>query len=86
MSPALEDELATALAIIAKQHEIITCWRTMHLPGELHFVPLPADMWAIITGSLHESALCVRQARTNSERHGSVVRRQADFGMVESCL
>jgi len=37
-------------------------------------------------GSLHESALCVRQARTNSERHGSVVRRQADFGMVESCL
>ncbi len=51
MSPALEDELATALAIIAKQHEIITCWRTMHLPGELHFVPLPADMWAIITAS-----------------------------------
>lgn len=51
MSTALEDELATALAVIAGQREIITCWRTMHLPGELHFVPLPTDMLAIITAS-----------------------------------
>ena len=59
-------------------NDVVVVDRDMR-PAEGHIV-------IAIVGSLHESALCVRQARTNSERHGSVVRRQADFGMVESCL
>jgi hypothetical protein len=51
MTHDLEAELAAAHRLVAQQHEVITCWRTMHLPGELHFVPLPADMWTIITAS-----------------------------------
>ena len=51
MKGSLETELAPARRLLARQHEVITCWRTMHLPAELHFVPPPADMWAIITAS-----------------------------------
>lgn len=51
MKDDLAAELAAAHRLVARQHELITCWRTMHLPGELHFVPLPGDMWAIITAS-----------------------------------
>lgn len=51
MTDDLEAELAAAHCFVARQHEVITCWRTMHLPGELHFVPVPADMWAIISAS-----------------------------------
>lgn len=51
MTDDLESELAVAHRLVARHNEVITCWRTMHFPGELHFVPLPADMWTIITAS-----------------------------------
>jgi len=51
MSPALVNELTAALQTVARQHEVVTCWATMFLPGELHFIPLPAEMWEIIRSS-----------------------------------
>lgn len=47
MTQRLEDELARAHAIVKRQHEIVTCWRTLYHPDELRFAPLPDDMWAI---------------------------------------
>ena len=51
MTQRLEDELARAHAIVKRQHEIVTCWRTLYHPDELRFAPLPDDMWASITAS-----------------------------------
>ncbi|WP_392369311.1 hypothetical protein [Sphingomonas hankookensis] len=51
MTQSLEDELARAHAIVGRQHEIVTCWRTLYHPGELRFTLLPDDMWSIITAS-----------------------------------
>lgn len=51
MTDELEIELAAAHRLVARQHEVITCWRRMYVPSELHFVPMPDDMWGIITTS-----------------------------------
>lgn len=44
-------ELAAAHRLVSRRHEIITCWRSMYVPGELRFVPLPPEMEAIIRSS-----------------------------------
>jgi hypothetical protein len=51
MTTDLERELVAAHRIVAHQHEIVTCWRSMYVPGELRFVPLPPEMEAIIRSS-----------------------------------
>lgn len=51
MNTGLEAELEAAHAIVSRQYEVITCWRTMFIPNELQFIPLPAEMWEIIRSS-----------------------------------
>ena len=48
---ALDTELSNAHATVTRQYEVVTCWRTIYLPAEMWWVPMPPDMLNVLRSS-----------------------------------
>ena len=44
----LDAELSNAHATVTRQYEVVRCWRTIYLPAEMWWVPMPSDMLDVL--------------------------------------